>query len=264
MKKVFIYNNNDDESLKTKQELTKLLNNNDILVQDKHDKDTELVIAIGGDGTFLRAIKEVNYQETLILGINTGHLGFFADYSPKELDKVLEVCLNNNYVIQSYKTIKTEVDAEKGLVPLDPAMNDVFIKHGNNSITHLDLYIKGNLIESIAGDGLLISSSAGSTAYNYSLGGSIVDPDLDLLQITPVAASNNAVYRSLTSSLLSSAKEEIVIVPKDDNNTVIVVDGNEINVENIKKISLSLSDKKINIVRNQDYNFWNKVNSKFI
>lgn len=264
MKNVFIYCNDDQASLDTRKELVGLLTNENITVKDEFGSDVELVVAIGGDGTFLRAIKASNYSDVLILGINTGHLGFFADYSPNELNEVIKVCTNKQYVIQSYKTIKTEVETNNGQILLEPAINDVYIKHGSSSIVHLDLSIGDSLIESMAGDGLLVSSSAGSTAYNYSLGAGIVDPRLDLLQITPVAPANNAVYRSITSSLLVPANEKIVIESKDDNNTVVVVDGNKSDIEGIKKVVISIQDKNINIIRKPNYQFWKKVKSKFI
>lgn len=264
MKNVFIYSNNDANSLKAKNELKALLEKENITVKDDFSSDIELVIAIGGDGTFLRAIKASDYSDVLILGINTGHLGFFADYSPNQLDEVVKVCTSDNYLIQLYKTIKTEVETKDSKIILDPAINDIYVKHGLSSIIHLDLSIGDSFIESMAGDGLLISSSAGSTAYNYSLGSSIVDPRLDLLQIKPVAPSNNAVYRSITSSLLVPGNENIVIEPKDVNDTVIVVDGNENKIEDVKKIIITLQDRVIKIIRKPDYKFWNKVRTKFI
>lgn len=264
MKSIYIHTNDDLESLKTKDKLVELLNNNDFIVLDNFSKDVDIVIVIGGDGTFLNGIKEANYYDALILGINTGHLGFFADFTPFNLQEVVDICLNEDYRIQKCKTIKVKLETDKNTITLDPAVNDVFIKHGHSSIIHLDLLVGDEYIESFSGDGILISSSAGSTAYNYSLGGSIVDPRVELLQITPVAPANNSVYRCITSSLLTPANEKIVIFPKDEDNTIVVVDGNESNIEGIKKIVVTLSDEEIKIIRSSNYSFWGKVKSKFL
>lgn len=264
MKNIFIHTNDDKESLKTKDELVELLKHNNINVYDKFSSDVDIVIVIGGDGTFLNGIKEANYYDALILGINTGHLGFYADFTPDNLEEVVDTCLKENYVIQKCKTIKVNVETANKTITLDPAVNDVFVKHGHSSIIHLDLFVGAEYIESFSGDGILISSSAGSTAYNYSLGGSIVDPRVNLLQITPVAPANNSVYRSIISSLITPANEKIVIVPKDEDNTIIITDGNENNIESIKKITITLSNEEIKIIRTSNYSFWGKVKTKFL
>lgn len=264
MKNIYIHTNDDELSLKTKDRLLKLLNKNSFNVFDKFVKDVDVVIVIGGDGTFLNAIKEANYYDALILGINTGHLGFYADFTPDNLEEVIDICIKENYSIQKCKTIKVELETNNSTIILDPAVNDVFIKHGHSSIVHLDLFVGDEYIESFSGDGILISSSAGSTAYNYSLGGSIVDPRVNLLQITPVAPANNSAYRSITSSLITPANEKIVVICKDKDNTIVVLDGNENIIEDIKKITVTLSNEEIKIIRSSDYSFWNKVKSKFL
>lgn len=263
MKKIYLYSNEDNDSLETKNRLKELLEKENFSVVSEYSSDIDLVISIGGDGTFLSAVNSINYSNIPVLGVNTGHLGFFAEYSPDELNDVVKVCQTNDYSIQLCKTIKTVVTTKNNEIELNPALNDVFIKHGHSSIAHLDLFIGNEFIENFSGDGILISTSAGSTAYNYSLGGSIVDQRLDLLQINPVAPTNNSIYRSFTSSLLAPANEKIVIETKNDD-LIIVIDGIENKTEDIKKITISIQDKVINIIRRKDYSFWKKVKEKFL
>lgn len=263
MKKIYIYSNNDSLSLSTKQELIKLLKDNNINILEKYSFDCEMVIVIGGDGTFLNAIKEANYSNVPILGVNTGHLGFFAEFLPNELNEVVDICVNHNYLLQSYNTLKAVITDNENNETNCLALNDIFVKHGKSSIVHLDLSIGDNHIESFSGDGLLMSSSAGSTAYNYSLGGSIVDSRMNIIQITPVAPTNNVVYRCFTSSLLVPEDEIITIIPKDDDS-VIVIDGNELDTKHAKKVVIISCKEKINIIRRSSYSFWSKVKSKFI
>ena len=261
MKNIYLYSNEDKISLDCKNNLKELININKLNAIDCFNDEVEMMVVIGGDGTFLRAIKDTNYPNIPILGINTGHLGFYSEYNPSDLSMVIEVIKNNDYILQTYKTIKTIVNDD---TVLNPALNDVLIRHGEDSIVHLDLFVDEELIESLAGDGLLISSSAGSTAYNYSLGGSIIDPSVNALEITPVAPNNNVVYRSINSSLIVGKDKKITIMPKDINNTVIVVDGNKQTLNNIKKIEIELFDKEIHVVRSSNYSFFKKVKSKFI
>ena len=264
MKNIFIRTNDEDSSIITKKELEKILEDNGFNILPEFSDATDLVITIGGDGTFLRTFKAINFASVPVLGINTGHLGFYTEFIPSELNKVVDACKSESFTIQTHKTIQTIVETNKDELTLDPALNDALIKNSSSSLLHLDLYIGDSFIESFSGDGLLVSTPSGSTAYNYALGGSIIDPRLNLLQITPMAPINNSVYRNFTSSLLAPTSEKIVIIPKDTNEAIISIDGRNNNIEGIKKITISISEKEVKIVRLSGFDFWNKVNSKFL
>lgn len=264
MKNIFIRTNDEQSSIKTKEELEKLLKSNGFNIMPEFSESTELVITIGGDGTFLRTFKAINFASVPVLGINTGHLGFYTEFIPSELNKVVDACKLESFKIQTHKTIQTVVETEDGNQTLEPALNDILIKHSSSSLLHLDLYIGDSFIESFSGDGLLVSTPSGSTAYNYSLGGSIIDPRLSLLQITPMAPINNSVYRNFTSSLLAPNSEKIVIIPTDTNDAIISTDGFNNSFVGIKKITISISEKEVKIVRLSGFDFWNKVKSKFL
>lgn len=279
MENIFIYNKPDGRSEKLKAELSKKLSDAGFNVQKSffartrfgmpnpsvtEVNETEMIIVIGGDGAFLKAVHEVEFTDKPILGINNGHLGFFSDFESTELDEVVEICKSENYITQKHRIIDVELKGLYGRVNLGPALNDVAVKKSGGSLIHLNVLIGDKLIETFSGDGILISSSAGSTAYNYSLGGSIVDPSLDLLQVTPMAPANNTAYRSFTSSLLLPASEKIVIESRDATGSSIIIDGEEHSVSDFIDISISLSEKEIQIVRLSNYSFWKKVTSKFL
>lgn len=264
MKNIFIRSNDEKSSIRTGNELEAMLKANGFVIQNSFSDETDLVISIGGDGTFLRSLKSIGFADVPILGINTGHLGFFTEFIPSELNQVVEACKSDNFIVQTHKTIKTTVETNENSIELDPALNDVLIKNLSGTIIHLDLYIGGSFIESFSGDGLLVSTPSGSTAYNYALGGSIIDPRLSLLQVTPMAPINNSVYRNFTSSLLAPESEEIIIVPCDANDAVIIADGCSQTFEDIKKITLSVSEKDAKIARLFGFDFWDKVKSKFL
>ena len=263
MKYIYLYCRANENSIDTKDNLNKLLNKNGFVVENECSKNTELIISIGGDGTFLKAAKEGNYSIP-VLGVNTGHLGFYADFNPNNLEEIITACSSNDFVVQNYRTLMAKIKTQKEEIIIGPAINDMFVKHGKHNIVHLNLYIENDFIENFSGDGLLVSSSAGSTAYNYSLGGGIVDPKIDLLQITPVAPVNNVIYRNFTSSLIIPPDKVINIIPKDTDDVIIVADGKENILNDVDKISIELSDKEIKVIRKSDYNFWSKVKSKFI
>jgi len=264
MKNLFIYNRNDVESIILAASLREKLRAAGFIVKEAFTPDVDMTIVIGGDGSFLHALRATGFASTPILGINTGHLGFFSELKPDELDKAVEICKTENFLVQKHRTIKTIVEGPNGKTALTPALNDVLVKRGKSSLVHLNLAIGNSFIESFSGDGLLVSSSAGSTAYNYALGGSIVDPALNLLQITPMAPINNTAYRSFTSSLLLPDREEVVISPLDEKSADIVIDGDDYEIDNFEKIYISLAKEEIQIVRLPGYSFWSKVKSKFL
>lgn len=264
MKNIFIYNKIDDQSEKLAAELSEKLASAGFNVQKTFSDSTDMTIVVGGDGAFLKAVHATNFSSKPILGINNGHLGFFSEFESSELDKVIEICKSEKFQIQKHRIIEVGLEDAHGLAVLSPALNDVAVKKSGGSLIHLNVLIGEKLIEKFSGDGILISSSAGSTAYNYSLGGSIVDPALDLLQVTPMAPANNTAYRSFTSSLLLPSTEKIVITAGDAAGSSIIIDGEEHVVLDFKKISISLSHDEIQIVRLPDYSFWNKVTSKFL
>lgn len=264
MKNIFIQRNNNENSIVFYEKLTKLLSENGCFISDELKDNTELVISIGGDGTFLNTISAIGFRSIPVLGINTGHLGFFSELYPDDTDALLDIIKNNNYILQKHKTIKTTVETSDSVLELNPALNDVNVRHWSSSLIHLNLSIGESFVESFCGDGVLVASSAGSTAYNYSLGGSIVDPRLDLLQITPVAPANNASFRSFTSSILVPSEQKIKIVPTEKKDAMVIIDGNENLLSDIKQITIELSEDEISIVRLPNYDFWNKVKSKFL
>ena len=121
-------------------------------------------------------------------------------------------------------------------------------------------------IQKFSGDGMIVSTPTGSTAYNYAAGGSIVDTSLELMQLTPLYPINTNAYRCFTSSIICSHDSVVNVSPecKFENSTLVVVDGLEYNFKEIDNISLSISDRKIKLLRTSNYEFWSRVCEKFL
>ena len=244
MKRVITINSNDlEKSLYTKELLTKKLEENNFLVSSKLEENTELIISI----------------------INTGHLGFFAEFDPDEIDEFIELYKNNNFTIQEVHPLKGSICTKESSKDIY-AVNEIVIKSVCSRTLHLDLRVNENKIQNFSGDGMLISTPIGSTAYNYSAGGSIIDPSLDTLQLTPLAPMNTIAYRSFTSSIVLSAKSTISIVPeyRFENSILVVVDGNEYRFNDITDIHIVRSDLKLKLLRRSDFEFWKRVSEKFL
>lgn len=263
-KKIYIHINDTDVSRKTKDMLVKKLDKSGYYIADKVEEDTELIVCIGGDGSFLEAIHKFDFPHVPFIGINTGHLGFFQEILPEQLDEFIFNYGQGRYSLQPLSTVKATVDVG-GIRTELRALNEIVIKSDNSHSIHLNISIGGSFIERFSGDGILIASPAGSTGYNYSLGGSIVDPRLKLLQVTPIAPMNTTAYRSFTSSILLPSDMEIDIVPDDSRAGIIVAtDSLEYKYDRVDELNVSLAGTFVNLLRFEGYDFWNKVKTKFL
>ncbi|MEE0741746.1 MAG: NAD(+)/NADH kinase [Emergencia sp.] len=265
-KKIYIYANDSETSKRTEKQLKQKLDNSGFVLLPDYDEKADLLVCIGGDGTFLEAIHKFNFPGMPIIGINTGHLGFFQEIMPSMLDDFIFNYKQGKYTIQQLSTVKITVSTANGKEE-HVGLNEVVIKSSATYSIHLNISIGGSFIERFSGDGLLIATPAGSTAYNYSLGGSIVDPRLKLLQVTPIAPMNTTAYRSFTSSILLPSDLSLGIVP-DNNDKAgsisVVCDGYTSDYDDVKEIRVSFSDIRVNLMRFENYDFWTKVKSKFL
>lgn len=262
---VTIRSNNLDKSIKTKKILEEsLIKKGFKPINYLHEK-TELIISIGGDGSFLTAVNQFNFSNKPFVGINTGHLGFFTDVNVEEIDEFIDLYLSKNYIVQQLPVLNTKVITKDKKINIY-TINEVVIKCDRSKVIHTNLSVDQKKIQKISGDGLIISTPTGSTAHNYSARGSIVDPRLNVIQITPINPLNTNTYRSFISSTLFSMESIVEVTPEYtfENSILIVVDGFEYKFENVLKIKTHITDKKVNLIRMPGYDFWNRVSSEFL
>ena len=206
-----------------------------------NNQQTDIIFSFGGDGTFLHCVHE--NQELIdnarFVGINTGHLGFYSEYNLEELDELISD-INNKAL----------------------ALNEVVISNPIQTIS-IDVYLDGYFLETFRGTGLLVSTNTGSTAYNKSSGGSVVDPRIDSMQLTEVAGINNRIYKTLNSSLILNKDAVIKLVVKNDSNTYICIDGLSHEENNVDEVIIKVSDKKLNCISKQN-NYYEKLKNTFI
>ena len=258
---VKIFYNNNDKSINTYNEVKdKLIKNGFNIVEN----DYNIAIAIGGDGSFLRMVKETNFKsDVLYLGINTGTLGFAQEIHVNELDELIENLKTGNYKVNEFGVQETNLYSNNENSKFY-SLNDIVIRDMDLNTLKLDIFIDDALLEHFAGDGILVSTSFGSTAYNLSFGGSIIYNTFHALELTPVAPLNNKTYRTLTNSLVLPQNKNIEIIPVSNKNLIVTVDGENKYYENVDKIDTILSDKTIMCYQNIDYNFVKKINDKFL
>ena len=257
--------NSSYESRKIKQKLIKLLKENDYTPSTTFNPDAELTVCIGGDGTFINAVQKNNFTRIPTVGINTGHLGFYQEVSPDKLEKFIEDYNNGDYSIEELKIVEAEIFTRNKSLILS-GVNEIVLKAKHSKIIHTNVYVNRNFLEKFSGDGLLISTPSGSTAYNFSCNGSLVHHSLEVMQMTPIAPINSVVYRSLTSPIIIPGSYTISLVPEKRyaNSNLLLVDGKEYFFNNLKKINLKISNRKINkLVFSQD-SYWENLRDKLL
>ncbi|SHJ01360.1 NAD+ kinase [Geosporobacter subterraneus DSM 17957] len=260
-----IVSNDRPISKETGRILREKLEKNGFTIAETFDYKADLVICIGGDGSFLRTLHEYRFPDIPIIGINTGHLGFFQELSPYQLDEFIFRYQKGDYVIQELHPVEALVCTRTSCIEI-MGINEITIKGDKSRTIHLNISLDESFVEKFSGDGILVATPTGSTAYNYSLGGSIVDPRLNLLQITPIAPINTIAYRSFTSSVIVPKETAIKIHPEYtfENSILIVTDGMEHKYNEIVEIYLKMSKMKTKLLRLRNYDFWNKVKEKFL
>lgn len=239
----------------------------------KHDpdfylskKDPDIVISIGGDGMLLSAFHMYEKQlgKVRFVGVHTGHLGFYTDYRDFEVDTLINNLKNDEGEQISYPILKVTITLEDGRVIRARALNESTIKRIEKTMV-ADVVINQVVFERFRGDGILVSTPTGSTAYNKSLGGAVLHPTIEALQLTEISSLNNRVYRTLGSSVIIPKKDAIEIVPKRVGVYTISIDNKTVHYKNVTKIEYSIDEKSINFVSTPSHtSFWERVNDAFI
>lgn len=234
------------------------------LIYNKEDPD--LVISVGGDGTFLEAFHRYvdKLDKTAFLGVHTGHLGFYTDWTTNEIEKlVTEIAKTPAHVVEYplLEVIIRYLDEEKSSRFL--ALNEATIKTLEGSVV-FDVQIRGEHFETFRGDGLCISTPSGSTAYNKALGGGIIHPSLEAIQITEIASINNRVFRTIGSPLILPKHHTCLLRPLRKNSFIIAIDHMTNTYSNVKSIQCRVAKERVRFVRYRPFPFWNRVRDSFV
>lgn len=265
IRKINIISNKNTESKKTTFQLKESLIERGFSVSEKYNNDAELNICVGGDGSFLRAVHKNKFPGIPFIGINTGHLGFFQEIKPFEIEEFINKYINKDYIVEEMLLLDTKVCTKDKCYYLK-SINEIVVKGVKSKVIHLDLSIDENHLEKFSGDGLIISTPAGSTAYNYSSKGSIIYPSLKTMQITPLSPIISKAYRSLPNSVVVPGDLTVNVKPSNNyiNSTLVVNDGMEFRYNNISHIEFQISDKKIYKLNFDKDMYWNNLKDKFL
>lgn len=217
-------------------------------------KSCDFLVSVGGDGTLISVVRRSFEYGLPVLGIHLGTLGFLTDIMPEELPNFLEKLKTEHYRIDSRMMIKGNANLKSFV-----AFNDIVISRKSiSNMLRVDAKIDGKLFNSYYGDGLIISTPTGSTAYNLSAGGPVVFPLTDAFIVTPVAP------HSLTQRpLVLPVDFEIEFHIPETLGAVVIVDGQDIyEIEQNESIKIQIASQKAKLIHRQERNYFEVLNQK--
>ena len=221
----------------------------------KKASKADLILVLGGDGTMIGSIRSLHSLNVPFLGINSGTVGFLTDLSLRKIDKLYDI-LAGSFLKENRPIFEAFTSNRKKEVIL----NEVVIHSGSvTKMLDLELSLKGQVIYNLKADGLIISTSTGSTAYSYSGGGPIISPKLDAISLLPMFS-----HSSSSHSLLLSNKEEITVKIKNKNlkSTQIFVDGKKNLKYTRNGLKVINTKKTFKLYHPKDYNYFEACRSK--
>ena len=262
IKRIKIFANKNDKSLSLKDEVANKLIENDFEIVDNN---FDLGIAIGGDGSFLRMIKDNNFDsDTYYIGINAGTLGFAQEVEINDIEEFINDLKEDQFLVEEIGIQESTIYNKDNKTDEFYSLNEIVVREKTLNTLKLDVYIDNYLLENFAGDGILVATSFGTTAYNLSFGGSIIYNTFHALELTTIAPLNNKTYKTISNSIVLPQNKNITLLPTKTDNLIVTVDGVNKVYDNVIKIETIMKDKTIKCLRNKDYNFIKKINEKFI
>lgn len=224
----------------------------------------DCILVLGGDGTLLNAASTVSHVDIPLFGINLGTVGFLTEGEVTNLAAIMERLLSDDFSIQERMMIRGSVRSGDNAVLRKRALNDIVISRaGFSRLIGLDVYVNGSFLNAYEGDGIIISTPTGSTGYNLSAGGPIVDPMAQLMIITPVCP------HSLTSKsivLPSDAEVSIAIAKKrktQETEAIVSFDGgNDLELSAGDILDICVSQRTTKLIKASDVNFYEILRNK--
>ena len=223
-----------------------------------------IIVSIGDDGTFLQAARKTGFRDDcLYAGISTtGNLNMYCDFHLEDSDKMIDAMTREQIEVRKYPTIDIQLDDQ----PSFYALNELSIRSSITKTFIMDIFIDQLHFETFRGDGIIIATPTGSTAYNKSVNGAVVDPILPCFQVSELASINNNTYRTLGSSFILSGDKTLTVHLEQNGPSypIIGMDNEALSIDHVEKIKVRLSGKVIKTVKLKDNSFWEKVKRTFL
>ncbi|WP_144510920.1 NAD kinase [Bacillus sp. FJAT-22090] len=260
---IYLYTKNDTKSLQKKANLAKAITEHGFQVVENH-QDASIIVSIGSDGSFLQAVRKTGFrQDCLYAGISTtDSLSMYCDFLADDIEAMADAVLTEKIEVRKYPVLEVSINDNPHFL----CLNEFSIRSNIIKTFVLDIMIDHKHFETFRGDGIVISTPTGSSAYNKSLNGSIVDPLLPCIQVSEIASVNSNEFRTLGSSFILSGSRSLELrLHKDWNDYPSMSTDNEaLSIQHVETVSLKLSNQVIKTVKLKNNSYWEKVKRTFL
>lgn len=231
----------------------------------EHDErlaeDADLIIAVGGDGTMLYAARRASDSGTPLLGINRGRLGFLADVTPDDMLESVAQVLAGEFTHETRLQLEARLESADGAVQTAVGLNDIVLqRHGTGRMVDFETRVGDHYVNTHAGDGLIVATPTGSTAYALSCGGPIIEPQLDAVVVVPICP------HTLTDRpIVMPASQPIAVrlLERHDTQAEITVDGHPMGpILPGDRLVIRSADQRITLIHPPGYDFYGILRSK--
>ena len=229
-------------------------------VFEGNDFEADMVLSMGGDGTFLRAASYVGNKNIPILGINTGRLGFLADVSPEEMEDTFKDIYNHNYKVEDRSVLQV-ISNGQPLKGYPCGLNEIAVlKRDSSSMITIHTSINGAYLTTYQADGLVIATPTGSTAYSLSIGGPVIVPHSNTIAITPVAPHS----LNVRPIVINDDWEITLDVESRSHNFLIAIDGRSETCREGTRLNIRKADYNIKVVKRPNHVFFHTLRDKMM
>lgn len=220
-------------------------------------KQCDILVTLGGDGTLISCARRSFKYNIPILGIHAGNLGFLADISFEELDSFVQSLVDGNYRLDERSVLEAKVMQDDEEIVMY-AFNDIVLTRPYvSNMIHIETLVDKKAFNTYYGDGVIVSTPTGSTAYNLSAGGPVLFPMTNVFALTPICP------HSLTQRPVVLPGEFSIEMRTPKNRALIIVDGQDMHELNLgDSIHIKLASKTINLIHREEFNYFDVIKEK--
>jgi len=220
-------------------------------------KKCDILVTLGGDGTLISSVRRSFEYDIPVLGIHAGNLGFLADLSLDELDGFVKNIVKQNYRIEQRAILQATIETDEDDLIIY-AFNDIVLTRPSiSNMIHVETLVNSQSFNTYYGDGVIVSTPTGSTAYNLSAGGPVLFPLTNVFALTPISP------HSLSQRPVVLPGKFPIEMKTPEEKALIIIDGQDMHeLVKGKSIHIKLSSKKVQLVHKNEFNYFNTLKEK--
>ncbi|CAM3927946.1 NAD kinase [Geobacillus sp. FSL K6-0789] len=261
--RLYFFYKRDDELVRRVKPLIERAERGPFVVVDDY-REANIIVSIGDDGAFLQAVRQTGFlPDRLYVGVSVlPARGFYCDFHIDDIDHMVEAAKNWKLEVRRYPIIEVTIDGAASFF----CLNECSIRSQIIKTMAVDVFIDDLHFETFRGDGIIVSTPTGSTGYNKSVHGAVVDPLLPCFQVSELASLNSNRYRTLGSPFILSGSRTLTLKMLEETShfPIIGLDNEALSIQHIERIDIRLSDRVVKTVRLKDNSFWDKVKRVFL